>query len=100
MILFDFKKKRFLNFCQRGKVFRFYDINILSKGVPFMNKNELISNMSKRSGLTKTDSAKALDAFIYNIVNSLKYGNEVRLVGITFMITLKSYQKGTKAYHT
>ena len=46
-----------------------------------MNKNELINSISATSGLTKTDSAKALDAFISTISTALKSGNDVRLVG-------------------
>lgn len=46
-----------------------------------MNKSELIKSISDKSGLTQTDSAKALDAFITTVTNSLKSGNDVRLVG-------------------
>ena len=46
-----------------------------------MNKNELINSISATSGLTKTDSATALDAFISTISAALKSGNDVRLVG-------------------
>ncbi len=60
-----------------------------------MNKNELISNIANTSGLTKTASAKALDAFIYNVTKSLKSGNEVRLVGFgTFGISKRNATKG------
>lgn len=56
-----------------------------------MNKSELIKNISDKSGLTQTDCAKALDAFIYTVSNSLKSGNDVRLVGFgTFATTRKS----------
>ena len=46
-----------------------------------MNKNELIASIASETGLTKTDSAKALDAFVASITNALKKGDEVRLVG-------------------
>ena len=56
-----------------------------------MNKNELISSISNTAGLTKTDSAKALDAFIYNVTKSLKSGKEVRLIGFgTFGISKRA----------
>jgi len=56
-----------------------------------MNKSELIKNISDKSGLTQTDCAKALDALIYTISNSLKSGNDVRLVGFgTFGTTHKA----------
>ncbi len=46
-----------------------------------MNKSELISSISSASGLTKTDSEKALNAFISTVYSSLKSGKEIRLVG-------------------
>ena len=56
-----------------------------------MNKNELINSISATSGLTKTDSAKALDAFISTVSTALKSGNNVRLVGFgTFATTKRS----------
>ncbi len=60
-----------------------------------MNKNELISSISNASGLTKTDSAKALDAFINSVTKSLKSGKEVRLVGFgTFGVSKRSATTG------
>ena len=46
-----------------------------------MNKNELIASIAAATGLTKSDSAKALDAFINSVAKALKEGQEVRLVG-------------------
>ena len=46
-----------------------------------MNKSELIKSISDKSGLTQTDSAKALDAFISTVCSELKSGSDVRLVG-------------------
>lgn len=55
-----------------------------------MNKNELIASIASETGLTKTDSAKALDAFVASITNALKKGDEVRLVGFgTFAVSSK-----------
>lgn len=60
-----------------------------------MNKNELISSIASATGLTKTDSAKALDAFINSVTKSLKAGNEVRLVGFgTFAVTKRAATTG------
>ena len=39
-----------------------------------MNKSELINAMAAESGLTKTDSKKALDAFMAAITKALKAG--------------------------
>ena len=46
-----------------------------------MNKNELVTNMSELSGLTKVDSNKALDAFISSVMGVVKSKKQVRLVG-------------------
>lgn len=60
-----------------------------------MNKNELIASIASATGLTKTDSAKALDAFITSVTKSLKAGEEVRLVGFgTFGITKRAATTG------
>ena len=60
-----------------------------------MNKNELISSIANETGLTKTDSTKALDAFITSITSALKSGDEVRLVGFgTFAISKRSATTG------
>ena len=53
-----------------------------------MNKNELISSIANETGLTKTDAAKAVDAFVASISSALKSGDEVRLVGFgTFAVS-------------
>ena len=54
-----------------------------------MNKSELIDSIAQNSGLTKTDSAKALDAFITSVTGALKKGNDVRLVGFGTFATSK-----------
>ena len=60
-----------------------------------MNKNELISSMASATGMTKTDSAKALDAFINSVTKSLKSGKEVRLVGFgTFGVSKRAATTG------
>ena len=52
-----------------------------------MNKSELINAMAAESGLTKTDSKKALDAFMAAITKALKAGDKVSLVGFgTFVV--------------
>ena len=52
-----------------------------------MNKSELINAMAAESGLTKTDSKKALDAFMAAITKALKAGDKVSLVGFgTFSV--------------
>ena len=60
-----------------------------------MNKNELISSIANETGLTKTDAAKAVDAFVAAISSALKSGDEVRLVGFgTFAVSKRSATTG------
>ena len=60
-----------------------------------MNKNDLINSISSESGLSKTDSAKALDAFVNSISSALKAGDEVRLVGFgTFAVSRRAATTG------
>ena len=60
-----------------------------------MNENELISSIANETGLTKTDAAKAVDAFVASISSALKSGDEVRLVGFgTFAVSKRSATTG------
>ncbi len=53
-----------------------------------MNKNELVSAVSNSAGLSKADASKAVDSVFDNITNSLRNGNEVRLIGFgTFSVS-------------
>lgn len=69
--------------------------NLFLEGALTVNKNELISSIASETGLTKTDSAKALDAFVSSITGALKSGDEVRLVGFgTFAVSQRSATTG------
>ncbi len=46
-----------------------------------MNKLELINAMAEKSGLSKKDCAKALDAFTGCVEDALKAGDKVSLIG-------------------
>jgi DNA-binding protein HU-beta len=46
-----------------------------------MTKAELVSTIAERTGLNKNQSRDALEAFLSSVTESLKSGNEVRLVG-------------------
>lgn len=46
-----------------------------------MNKQELLSAISEKSGLTKKDSEAALTAFIETVQETLKKGEKVQLIG-------------------
>ena len=60
-----------------------------------MNKNELIDAVAKSSGLSKADTAKAVDGVFDEITNSLKRGDEVRLVGFgTFSVATRAASEG------
>ena len=60
-----------------------------------MNKAELISAIADKSGLSKVDSKKALDAFIGSVTDTLKAGNKVILVGFgTFSVADRAAREG------
>ncbi len=60
-----------------------------------MNKQQLVEEIAKKTGLTKKDSAAALDAFIGAVKASLKKGDDVRLVGFgTFAVRKRKARKG------
>ena len=60
-----------------------------------MNKNDLVSVVSDKSGLSRTDAAKAVDAVIDAITASLRGGTEVRLVGFgTFLVSNRAASTG------
>lgn len=46
-----------------------------------MNKNDLIAAVAEKSGLSKVDSGKAVDAVFDSISGTLKSKGEVRIVG-------------------
>ncbi len=46
-----------------------------------MNKSELIASMAEKSGLSKADSTKALDAFLKTVEETLVSREKVQLVG-------------------
>ncbi len=46
-----------------------------------MNKAELINATAEKSGLSKKDSEKAINALIETITDSMKKGEKVQLVG-------------------
>ncbi len=60
-----------------------------------INKEMLISSMAELSGLTKTDTGKALNAFTAAVEKALKSGQDVRLVGFgTFSIARRAAREG------
>ncbi len=60
-----------------------------------MNKSELIDAIAQKSGLSKVDSKKALDATLDAIADELKSEGKVVLVGFgTFSVVERSARKG------
>ena len=60
-----------------------------------MNKNDLVAVVSDRTGLSKTDCAKAVDGVLDSITDALKAGSEVRLVGFgTFSVSSRAASQG------
>ena len=60
-----------------------------------MNKSELIAAMAEKSGLSKKDSEQALGAFMDTVVDALKDGDKVALVGFgTFDVRERAARTG------
>lgn len=60
-----------------------------------MNKNDLVAAVADSAGLSKADSAKAIDAVFDSIAGALKKGGEVRLVGFgTFHVAQRAATEG------
>lgn len=60
-----------------------------------MNKNELVSAVAEKSGLSKTDASSAVDAVFDSIQAELKKGGDVRLVGFgNFSVSHREASKG------
>ena len=60
-----------------------------------MNKTDLVSSIAEKAGLSKADSKKALDATIEAIVEALKTGDKVALVGFgTFSVAERPERQG------
>ena len=59
-----------------------------------MNKNDLVNQVSDNTGLSKSDSAKAVDSVLDTITDTLKSGGDVRLVGFgTFWFQREKLQQ-------
>ena len=60
-----------------------------------MNKADLVNEIAKETGLTKTKSSEVVDTIVETISNSLKKGEKVTLVGfVTFTTSKRSARKG------
>ncbi|MEO1905277.1 MAG: HU family DNA-binding protein, partial [Methylococcales bacterium] len=60
-----------------------------------MNKSELVESMADASGLSKADTAKALEAFTSVVTETLKNEGSVALIGFgTFLVKHRVERKG------
>jgi DNA-binding protein HU-beta len=60
-----------------------------------VNKNDLVAAVSNGTGLSKSDSANAVDSMLDSIAGALKSGGEVRLVGFgTFSVAQRRASEG------
>jgi len=60
-----------------------------------MNKAELIDAIADKSGLSKADSGRALDAFVDAISSALKNNDQVTVVGFgTFLTRQRAARTG------
>ena len=60
-----------------------------------MNKSELIDAIAAKSGVSKADAGKIVDAFVETVVEKVSKGEEVRLIGFgTFGISERAERTG------
>ncbi len=60
-----------------------------------MNKAELVNKVASKTGLTKKDSEKALNATVESISQALSKNDKVQLVGFgTFEVRKRAARKG------
>jgi DNA-binding protein HU-beta len=60
-----------------------------------MNKSQLIEAVAADSGLTKADSARAIESFIDTVGKTLKKGDEVAITGFgKFSVVKRAARKG------
>lgn len=64
-------------------------------GDPTLNKQELVAAVADTAGLAKTDASAAVDAVFEVIVDAMKRGDDVRLVGFgTFNVVHREQSTG------
>jgi len=60
-----------------------------------MNKSELVASISEKSGVSKKDAEKVLEAFQDTVEEALAKGEKVQLVGFgTFEVRERAERKG------
>lgn len=60
-----------------------------------MRKEELVQAIAEKAGLTKADAAKALNATLESITQTLKAGGEISLIGFgSFQVKERAARTG------
>lgn len=60
-----------------------------------MNKNELVAEVAKEAGLSKSDITKAIDGMLTTVMSTLSKKEDVRLVGFgTFSVADRAASEG------
>ncbi len=60
-----------------------------------MNKQELVDKVAKKAELTKKDTQNAIDAMLEAVMDALKKGGSVTLVGFgSFKVAKRAARKG------
>ncbi len=60
-----------------------------------MNRNQLITEMARKSGVSRKTAEAVINATVVTITRSLRKGETVRLVGFgTFIVRRRSAKKG------
>ncbi|WP_185868484.1 HU family DNA-binding protein [Blattabacterium cuenoti] len=60
-----------------------------------MNKTELVNSIAEKTGITKITAKHITDAFIQTVIESLKKGDKVTLVGFgTFSVVKRNSRQG------
>lgn len=70
-------------------------IETLWEEVNVMNKTDLVNAVAEKSDLAKKDATKAVDAVFESVMDSLKNGEKVQLIGFgNFEVRERSERKG------
>ncbi len=60
-----------------------------------MNKAELVSSIAEKTGFSKKDSEKAIEAFVNSVIETLERGDKVQLIGFgTFEVRARAARTG------
>jgi DNA-binding protein HU-beta len=67
----------------------------MDEGAEKMNKGELVASIVESHNVSRTVAGKALDVFLANMIDAMKKGDRVTLVGFgSFRVVKRAAQKG------